>query len=429
VARNLSLIALAVVFASAPALAQAQSKRYPPKPVDADKDAEKKSHLWDSALDPERKPYDELVTEARRKVEERTPDSAKLAVTLLDQAIKRIPKDPRAYALRGEAHLVLEHWAACASDLAFVDANAPPGTSPDRERQMIELGVCQGRAGQLADAERTLAHAVATTPRGDQWMRLGEVRIALGKLDEAIDALDAAFDTPDAPKPIVEWLLALAYDRARRPSDSETHATNALRYDVAFNTLARPQYPWLRAGESEYLLGLARQARKEPEYALAYFRQFLRLAPDSPWKRRAEEHVRELAALDQPQTIQREASSSAIVDIPAIQPIIRKAMPALRACVAKQPTTVYTIAIVKNGPATPESVRDRPRYKMPPPGAKAEANVNIEPVPTDDAKKSALLATEAAVKRCLEPIADRIPLPAPKDRDTWYRITFLVIAP
>ena len=56
-------------------------------------------------------------------------------------------------------------------------------------------------------------------------MRLGEVRIALGKLDEAEDALTAALEARDGIEGTIHWLLALAYDRARKSTlaDDEAH--------------------------------------------------------------------------------------------------------------------------------------------------------------------------------------------------------------
>jgi tetratricopeptide (TPR) repeat protein len=427
VARDLSLIALLLVLASAPALAQ--SKRYPPELKDADRVAAQHSRFWESVLDPERKPYDDLVAEARHRLDEHTVDSRRLAIEKLDQAIKRLPKEPRAYSLRGEAHLELEHWAQCADDLAFVDAHALATAEPvttERERQMMLLGICQGRAGRLADAERTLAHLVATAPHGDPWMRLGEVRIALGKLDEAADALQAALAAPDAQRGLVEWLLALAYDRARKPTESEEHASAAIRYDVSFGIIERPAYPWLRAGEREYMMGIAwrtppsQGASGVPEVALAYFRHFLKIAPDSPWRRRAEEHVRELAGLDLPQTLTRDTVSTATIELPTILPIVRKAMPAMRACIAKRPTAVFEIVVTRAGPRTPDSAHDRPHYTVKKSGVTAARPTAMQLLDTSD---------DLAANACLVQAAERMALPAPKDLDTYYQFRFYVVGP
>ena len=72
-----------------------------------------------------------------------------------------------------------------------------------------------------------------------------------------------------------------------------------------------PTYPWLRAGELDYMIGLARRTspvqtdrdQATPEIALLHFRHFLKVAPDSPWRRRAEEHVKELASIAFPTSL------------------------------------------------------------------------------------------------------------------------------
>ncbi len=400
--------------------AHAQSTRYPADPADADRDAEGHSHVWDSALDPERRPYEELIRTARHLLDDHSRDSATAAIDKLDDAIRRLPNDPRAYALRGEANLTLRQFTPCADDLAFADDHATStAPSPERDRLQLSLGICQSRAGRLADAERTLAHAVVTAPRGDQWMRLGEVRIALGKLDEAIDALNAARDAGDGQQAMIEWLVATAYDRARRTGEADEHAAIAARYDQTFTTIINTPYPLLGPGEVDYLMGLAYRANPNPtpEYALLYFRHFLKLAPDSPWRRRAGEHLRDLSSLDWPQTIRRNPIGGALLDVPAAQLVVRKAMPALRACLAKIPGSVYTVTITRDGPHSPETARDRPHYTMPPEGVKVEASVNLDAVPA---------AADDAVKKCVGPLGEHLALPPVKERaDTWYTVWFL----
>jgi tetratricopeptide (TPR) repeat protein len=424
VARLVSLIVVAGVLV--PIAARAQSVRYPPDAADADREAEARSHLWESALDPERQPYDELVRQARRALEEQNEHGTQIAVDKLTEAIKRLPKDPRAYGWRGEAYLALRDWPHCAEDLAAAEERAPED-SPDHDRQELDLGICLGRAGRYPEAERTLAHAVERKPRGETWMRLGEVRIALGKLDEAIDALTAALDTNEGNSIVTHWLLASAYDRARRPTNAEAEAQLALSRDVTLSVLVNPIYAWLGRGELEYLMGLAYSTMpagvgsSKPEYALLYFRRFLAASPDSPWKRRVDEHVRALVALAFPQWLIREGASTAIVDLATVRPALEHAMPALRACLAKQPTAAYEISIVKDGPRTPDSALDRPHYAMPPPGAKIELKLDV----------GAFTATAVVddTRKCFEPILARLVLPVPKDRDTWYRVQFDVIGP
>ena len=389
--------------------------------ADPDRDAAQHSHVWDAALDPQRRPYELLIRDARRLLDEHGKDTATAAIAKLDDAIARLPRDPRAYALRGDAYLTLKEWAPCADDLAAADDRTPSSTtsSAERDRQQLELGICQGRAGRLTDAERTLARAVIAAPRGDQWMRLGEVRIALGKLDEAIDALHAAIDANDGQQALIRWLLATAYDRSRRITEAEHQATIAYGWDQSFSTIVNTPYPLLGPGESDYLLGLAYGAANppSPEYALLYFRHFLKIAPDSPWRRRANEHVRDLKPQDWPQTLRRHAVGGALLDLPTARLAIEKSMPALRACVAAAPFSAYSVTVTRTGPHAPEPGRDHPRFTVPAAEVKAETTDNLEPVPA---------TTDATIKRCLEGVAERIAMPAIKEHDVGgYRLTFV----
>ncbi len=170
-----------------------------------------------------------------------------------------------------------------------------------------QLGICQARAGRLAEAERTLAEAAVTgNANGEIWMRLGEVRIALGKLEEAIAALESAAEQTDRREGLIRWLLAGAYDRARRPAEAAEQVGQGDQARSRVRVAAQRAAPLLgtRRG-SRYLQGLAYMMGEQlrPDYALIYFRYFLKAAKDSPWRKRAEEHLRELKVGELPETI------------------------------------------------------------------------------------------------------------------------------
>ncbi|HEU0031368.1 MAG TPA: tetratricopeptide repeat protein [Kofleriaceae bacterium] len=418
-----------VVIATLAALAGtalAQSKRYPPEPADKDEEAAQKSSLWESATNPHRRPYESAIAEAQQLLEERTPENALLAIAKLDEAIKLMPDEPKAYRIRGDAFMVAKDWAKCTADLQAalahtkrVDAEAK-NVGEVRKR----LGLCQARAGKLADAERTLAEAAASGgSSGEVWMRLGEVRIAMGKLEEAIAALEAAADQTDVSQAMVRWLLAGAYDRARRPSDAAEKARKALEIDRDASTLRANTLPYLGTGERDYLLGLAYSNfdPPKPEYALMYFRRFLKIAADSPWRKRAEDHVKELKATVLPETVERR-SGAAQVDLEAARAAVRKLMPQLRACLAKAPNFVLEVQITKVGPRTPAAPGARRTY-APPEGITILASEPADPSnpPTQADKDTAI--------RCVEPIAAKIALPAVKDKDAYYKAVFSVVAP
>lgn len=421
----------------------AQSKRYPPEPVDKDKETADKSKLWDKASNPKRKPYEDLMAQASEQIAPRTTDGAREAVKLLDQAIELVPGDSRAYRMRGEAHTILKDWAKCATDLHHGVEKLSRGELDPRSTAELrkKLGICQARAGKLGDAERTLAEAAATgSATGEVWMRLGEVRIALGKLEEALAALETAKNATDVPSPaLVRFLLAGAYDRSRRPSEAEDHAQEAVNMDRSHTSLRNPNLTLITVGEAEYLMGLAYSVRlpyERPEHALVFFRQFLNVAPDSPWRKRAEDKIKELRTARLPEVVQR-GGGNASLDLDVARAAVRKSMPAMRACMAKLPTTVFTVTITRVGPRT-STTPARPRttgrdelyspygrspYAPYAPPAGVTTTIDHTGIPA-----APVLDTDAAI-RCIEPLATKLALPAIREKDTYYRLSFPVVAP
>ncbi len=425
--------ALLLLLCAAPAWAQ--SKRYPPAPVDVDKQERETSKTWDSATHPDRTPYHHALAEARALSSDAQRPNA---IAILGEAIKLEPNEPEAYRDRGTLYLAAKDWAKCADDLQAADERS---SRDDHTRNAAadrrQLGLCQGRAGRLAAAEHTLAQAAAVTGRdGELWMRLGEVRIAMGKLDEAISALQAAIDATDQnQQAMIHWLLAAAYDRARRPSEADAEVKLAANYDRSFSTIITPAWPLIGAGEMEYLLGLAYSGDTgRPEYSLLYFRHFLKLAPDSPWHKRAEEHVKELRGIEFPESINKRGAAPADPD--ALRNLVRKGMPAMRACLAQLPRQVFEIRVTKAGPHTPENVRDRRPRSWGPPGGVSACTPDLANCRDSSLQRvyfSDPVATPQAdlenAARCLEPLAEKLPLPAVKEADSWYVAVFSVVSP
>ncbi len=412
--------------------AAAQSKRYPPEPVDKDAERAAKSKLWSAAITPERHAYQDLVRAATEALNQRTGDQTLEAIKKLDAAIQLLPHEPDAYRLRGEAHLERRDWVSCAADLAAAEAAGGRDPGPVKEatkevtKEIIELhrklGLCQARAGKLADAEQTLAEAaVSGDASGELWLRLGEVRIAMGKLDEATAALASALAaTEPASQAMIHFLLAVAYDRARRPADAITEAREGAKLDHALSTLENPVVPLLGAGEVDYMLGVVYSAATDPtrsEYALAYFRRFVKAAPDSPWRKRAEEHLRDLKRSELPEAVTR-AGGTAPLDLASARAAARRAMPQMRACLARFPGVVVEVAISRAGPRTPPTDPMRPRFFNPPDGVTVHYAVGE----LSDGELE-------AIDHCLSPLAARLALPVVKERDTYYKAVFAVVGP
>jgi len=421
------------------ARAQAQSKRYPPEPVDRDAEQAARSGLWNAALTPERHSYQDLVRTAAEALNQHTTDQTQSAIRMLDTAIRLLPREADAYRLRGDAQLDRRDWDRCAADLAAADTYTRRDAMPPKAMAELrrKLGICQARAGKLSDAEKTLAETAASgTGTGEVWTRLGEVRIAMGKLEEAIAALHSAIEHTDpAGQAIIRFLLAAAYDRARRPADALFEAGEGLKLDRQLVVLQLPVLPPVSPGDLDYMLGLAysvdparadpgavpggavpRTDPARPEYALAYFRKFVKAAPDSPWRKRADDHIRELRTSELPDTVTGSGTSPLPAD--AVRTVTRRMMPQMRACLASFPTVVVEVEISKAGPRTPVTDRMRPRFFTPPDGVTVRRSVGE----ISDADL-------AAVDRCLQPFATRLQLPAIKERDTYYKAMFYVVGP
>lgn len=399
--------------------AYAQSKKYPPVPVDKDEEEAQKSKLWEQAINPVQVPYAQLLEEATKLLAENRPDATKDAVERLTKAIELLPSKADAHRLRGDAHMALQDWSRCTADYAAAWSRLARDPDAKNTHELRRrLGLCQARDGKLADAERTLAETAATGVSSVEiWMRLGEVRIAMGKLEGAIAALQAALQQTDlAGHVLVKWLLAGAYDRARMPSEARQMATEALVADRGMSTIKNPTYPLLGVGEEHYLLGLAYEAHADPraEQALVQFRRFVKVAGDNPWKKRAEEHIKELRTARLPDQVERLTGNAPFDDI-AVRDLVRKQMPAMRACLSKTPYLVLNVKITKRGPKGPDGAR----WRAPPDG------VQVLP---EDMFDTTTVDKDTAI-RCLEPLAMKLPLPKPKEKETYYTLQFRVVGP
>ncbi|MBZ0233655.1 MAG: hypothetical protein K8M05_15115, partial [Deltaproteobacteria bacterium] len=138
------------------------------------------------------------------------------------------------------------------------------------------------------------------------------------------------------------WLLAIAYDRARRPGDADAIAADA--GDI-MSVTGLSELPYVPAHDSWYLQAFG--WRHRPGRALALFRTYLAKAPpDDPWRARAQEHVDALVDVDLASHVELQGSG----DRPAIEKAVRAAMPALRACVASVPEVYVELRITQMGP-------------------------------------------------------------------------------
>ena len=415
----LPLAAIAALAALAPA-AQAQSARYRAPLPDKDRELEQTSSLWERAVEPGRAPHATLLAEARRLVAARSDAELRIAAAKATQAIALRPKDATAYLVRAIAEEQLRQWKECAASYQAA-LELDPKLGPDAELRggaspLLGLGICLARAGKLAAAEMAFERGVARSPTGvEEWLRLGETRIAMGKLREGLEALAASTEASGeaSPSALNNWLRTLAYDRGRQTALADEAGAAAALGDRYLSQMNNQGTPFVSPLERYYLLGLGARYTAKLELSLAYFRRVFALAPDGMWARRAREHVELLEQAAFPEEIRR--GGPAPVDVQAVRAIVRHSMPSLLACVAAVPTVAFEVRATRSRPPAPGvGLRIVPR----PPGATANSSM------VDQLDSASLEQAQS----CLQAAAMKLELPPVKDPGTWYEVVFPMIS-
>lgn len=458
-ARSLAAALVALAAVAAPAVAQ--STRHPKPPIDAEAEDEAKSEFWEEVVRPGAKRYEQLVKSASELLKQRIPDAQharealleatairgdlvegwgylglaeeKLAQGLLD---KSKPTDWRACAdAYGKAFAIDPSWRP--SRLA--SKTDPSALTRNASTRPLESAwaTCLARTGDIDRATDALESLVARgEATGESWMRLGEAYMAAGRLTEAITALEQARNERIGSKR-AQWLLAIAYDRARRPGEAEAIAADA--GDV-LNVVKVGELVFVPPSDIWYLQAYG--SRNRPGRALALFRTYLDKAPaESPWRARAQEHIETLLDVDLATTIEIQGPGDrAALDkvTHAAMPALRAAMPALRKCVASVPDVYFDLTITQVGPVKaipppPPVPRAKgpgryrtpmpyvpPRRQPPPltPGVRADLVV-WEPGVADSARNQAI--------ECAEKLGMSLTLPRAA-ANTYYTLRIPVVA-
>ena len=95
-------------------------------------------------------------------------------------------------------------------------------------------------------------------------------------------------------------------------------------------------------------------------------------------------------------------------------------MRVMRQCLARTPMSAFQVMMTKVGPKTPES-RDRPLYRMPSPSTR------VAPILSVGERAAEPDMVEA--NKCLDIEVAKLKLPPPKEKDTWYMMSFIVVSP
>lgn len=419
----LAAAVLAMLVAGQHQAAEAQSRRYPPVPRDADADAELHSNLWERVLHPNQTRYEQRVRRAERLLGQRDDQAHQEALATLQSAIELAPAAPEAHWLMGLVHEQSGHWAACGAAYDKVFTVAPdyqPALVPGERKAAwaldFALALCHAQAGAY---ERAIDHYKRILSRGHTsdaviHRHLGQTYMALGRLAEAIDALRTALrQNPQHVR--THYALAVAHDRNEQPAEARRYLDSARRYDRGLGHLDDPREEIIPAGDVLYYWALAHENAGNRAWAVAYLRHYLHDAGAGPWARRARAHLSLLAAdlapasaVDIEGALDRDAATAAVA----------RADQALQACVRQVPRVLFEVRVTEIAQASTRAAAGRPGG--PARGVKAQV---LYAAATE-------VEAQSQAQRCLEAVAEGIDLPRPGSGDRRYAgVRFPVIAP
>lgn len=323
---------------------------------DYDAEIEQHSKFWDRVIQPNKKLYDALLERANKLIARRDTQSKAETKRLIDRALKLAPKRPEAWWALGAFHDRNKQWNECASARAKAYKIKPDwklskwrSYNFKHNAQTIHegLGRCLAHAGKYEQALQQFKQAMAKS--STRWayrapLRVGEVYMALGRLKEAIAALQQATRTRYNAAP--RYALAVAYDRDEQLSKAREKLDWAMQIDRTLSRLESGSYHEIvPAYDRAYYRGLAWERKLQHERALYHFREFVHLAPKSPWVRRAKQHIAELERTIIESKRSRIETRGATMDHTKVRGLLIKAAPRLQACVKAVPNAVFETRI------------------------------------------------------------------------------------
>jgi tetratricopeptide (TPR) repeat protein len=319
--------------------------------TDYDHELEQHSKFWSRVINPNKKLYDALLERANKLIGRSDKQSRAETSKLIGRAIRLAPKRPEAWWALGALHDRKREWEACAKARAKAFKLDPEWKMSSRNYAFRRnattfeegLGRCLAQAGHYEQALEQFKRAMAKATRYQVYraaLRVGEIYMALGRLREAIATLQQAARNHYQAAP--KFALAVAYDRDEQLAKAREWLDQAMRRDPSLSRLESGSYHQITpAYDRAYYKGLARERKLEHERALYHFREFVHLAPKSPWVRRAKQHIKELERTVIESKRARVETRGASIDQDKVRAVLTKASPRLQACVAALPNAVF----------------------------------------------------------------------------------------
>jgi len=125
-----------------------------------------------------------------------------------------------------------------------------------------------------------------------------ECLMTMGKISDAISTYEKSLAVKPIKNSQALWGLAVALDRDEQIIKAAQAAKAAAKLDPKLQTIQGPGVFFVPQGEVHYYLGLAYEALGKPKKALKHWKSFIKKLPESPWKYRAQDHVKKLSGSD-----------------------------------------------------------------------------------------------------------------------------------
>jgi tetratricopeptide (TPR) repeat protein len=277
--------------------------------------------FWDKVADPHRERIEILLARAQAEMADRlgsgAVEGAGRAESLLRDALKLEPEHFTATVLLGEAQARQGRGASAAA--AFARARSLARTPGEESWCSLRAAIESSRAGRftaaLADYDQ---HIRLGQAQPSAYSNSAEILMALGRLGEAEDRYREAIrlETQTDPSPLSarerDENLALAYyglgialDRDEQALAAREAVAQALARDPKMALLdaardERGEVFFVPSGDVHYYRGLSLMVLSRPREATDAFTRFLAEQRGSRFTKRAEAHLLELAAGEQP---------------------------------------------------------------------------------------------------------------------------------